>query len=297
MDIRVLRYCEAVARRGSFTRAAEELHIAQPALSVAIKKLEEELGVNLFVRTRNRAVTPTPEGDLLLRRAERLFREMDAVRSELADAVELRAGEIRVGMPPMYGLHYFPSLLKAFHEAYPGIVITAIEGSAGEIKSMLDDRKIDLAILESRRVQRGWASVIVGDAEVVLCVNNAHPLAGLTQLEDQQLGDLPMILFEGSFLQRNVLDQRCQRAGVRYRTVMQSNFVPLIYQAVVDGLGAATLLKSMTDIDERLTGVPFNPPEVFEFALCWLDDSYLSKANQAFVDFATLRHKTIAAYQ
>ncbi|SAL63369.1 DNA-binding transcriptional regulator CynR [Caballeronia terrestris] len=289
MDIRVLRYCEAVARLGNITHAADELHVAQPALSVAIKKLETELGVTLFARSRNRPVTLTPEGALLMRRAKRMFQELESARTELADARELRAGSVRVGMPPMYGLRYFPSLMKAFHARYPGIDVTAIEGSAGEIKTLLENGKVDLAIIEARRVEKGWARKIVGEEEVVLCVAASHALARKRHVEDTDLDGLPMVLFEGSFLQRNVLDNRCQKAGVKYRAVLQSNSVPMVYQAVADGLGAATLLRSMVEEDERLVPLSFEPAEFFRFDLCWLDEQYISRANQAFVDFATAR--------
>jgi LysR family transcriptional regulator, cyn operon transcriptional activator len=294
MDIRVLRYCETIARLGNITRAAAELHVAQPALSVAVRKLEEELGVTLFTRTRNKPVTLTSEGELLMKRAARLFHELDSARKELADARGLRTGKVRVGMPPMYGIGYFPSLMKAFHAAYPGINVTALEGSAGEIKSMLEEGRIDLAILEERRVQKGWAHATLDEEEVVLCVRADHPLAAKTCIADGDLDDLPMILFEGSFLQRNVLDQRCQKAGVKFRMVMQSNYVPMVYQAVVDGLGAATLLRSIVTADQRVMALSFEPQERFRFELCWLDEHYLSKANEAFMTFAVGHRKRAA---
>jgi LysR family cyn operon transcriptional activator len=116
-------------------------------LSVAVKKLEEEVGVTLFTRGRNRPVTLTPEGELLMRRAKRIFQELDSARQEIADSQELRTGEVRVGMPPMYGLQYFPPLMRAFRAQYPGIRVIAMQGSAGEARSIL-------AILEGRRVEK-----------------------------------------------------------------------------------------------------------------------------------------------
>jgi DNA-binding transcriptional LysR family regulator len=287
MDLRTLRFCEATARLGSITRAAEELHVAQPAISVAIKKLEEELGVLLFARSRNRRVALTAEGAILLRRAQRVFDELDSAQRELADAAGLRAGEVTLGLPPMYGLECFPPLMAAFHAAHPGIVVSAIEGSAGDIKARLDTGEIDLAILESRRVQKGWSHVPLGHAEVVLCVRSDHPLAGRTGVAGADLDELAVVLLDETFLQRNVLDQLSRKAGVKPRPVMQSNYVPLVQRAVLDGLGAAMLLRSMAESDPRLVALPFDPPEMFHFSLCWLDGRYLSKANQAFVDFVS----------
>src|SRR6185369_11245553 len=164
MDVRALRYSLAIARFGSFTKAAESLHVAQPALSVSIRKLENELGVTLFVRKAH-SVEPTVEGRILLARAERIFNEIDSAINEIADVVELRTGGIRLGMPPMFGLEYFPNLIAQFHAAYPGIALTVIEGSADEIGRHLDAGEIDLAMLESRRVRPQWRQVQVGKEE------------------------------------------------------------------------------------------------------------------------------------
>jgi len=291
MDIRVLRYFESVARLGNITRAASELHIAQPALSVAIKKLEEELGVALFTRVRNRPITLTPEGELLMRRSRRIFQEMDSVKREIEDNQALRAGEVRVGVPPMYGLRYFPSLMRAFHAAYPGITVNVVQGSAGEVRAMLEKGSVDLAILEERRIDKDWAHVRLDTEELVLCVPLDHPLASKGHVDDQDLSALSMIILDGSFLQRNVLEQRCRQAGGAYHVVMQTNYVPLVYQAALDGIGAATLLRSMVNPDLGLAALSFQPAEHFQFNLCWIDEQYLSRANRAFVDFAVQHHR------
>jgi DNA-binding transcriptional LysR family regulator len=289
MDLRVLRYCEAIARVGSMSRAAEVLHIAQPAISVAVKKLEDELGVKLFARHANKRVTPTPEGLLLLKRAERIFQEADSARRELADAIELRSGEVKIGMPPMYGGGNFSPVLAAFHAKYPGISVTAIGGSATEVAGLLDRGEIDLAIIEARRVRSGWQNVSIGEEETVLAVHKNHPLAHRKRVKEGDLDGLDMVVFDETFLQRSVLDKRARKSKVHYRVVMQSNYVPLVHEAAATGLGGATLLRSMTDADPRLVGLAFEPPEVFRFSLCWLNERYLSCAGQAFIEFMQLR--------
>ena len=283
IDVRILRYCEAIARHGSFTKAARELRIAQPALSIAIKKLEDELGILLFTREA-RKVIASPEALLLLKRADRIFDELKLARHELQAAAELRVGEVKIGMPPMYGQVYFPRVIAAFHAAFPAIVITAMEGSADEVQAMLDSGAIDIGMLENRRIPPGWDRVEVGRDETVLCVSRAHPFAGKERVAPKDLDGLAMVVFDSSFLQRRVLDQLCKKAGVHFRLVLQSNFVPVIHQAVADGLGASTLLRTMVEQDSRLIPLSFSPPEVFHFSLCWRHA--LSKANETFVDLA-----------
>jgi len=291
MDVRALRYSLAIARFGSFTRAAESLHVAQPALSVAIKKLEAELGVTLFVRKAHR-VEPTIEGGILLARAERIFNEMDSAIHEIADAVELRSGVVRLGMPPMFGLEYFPSVIAQFHAAYPKISMTMIEGSADEVGGLLDAGAIDIAMIESRRVRPRWKQVQVGREEMVLCVAPGHPLAKRKSIPGSELDGLPMVLFNGTFIQREILDKLCKRGGAKPEVVLQSNSVALIRRAVADGLGAATLLRSLAAGTPPLVAVSFEPKEILRFSLCWRDENYLSKANRALVDFAVKLSKT-----
>lgn len=286
MDVKALRYSLAIARFGSFTRAAESLHVAQPALSVAIRKLEDELGVTLFVRKAHR-VEPTVEGKILVSRAERIFGEIDSAINEIADTVELRTGVVRLGMPPMFGLEYFPGVIAQFHAAYPGIALTVIEGSASEIGGMLDAGSIDLAMLETRRVRPQWRKVEVGREEMVLCVAPGHALAGRKSIPGSELDGLPMVLFNGSFIQRDILDKLCKRGGARPEVVLQSNSVGIIRRAAVDGLGAATLLRSLAAGPPPLVPISFEPKEMLRFSLCWRDENYLSKANRALVDLAT----------
>ena len=288
IDVKILRYCEAVARHGSFTEAAKELRIAQPALSMAIRKLEGELGVTLFTR-QARKIVPGPETHLLLKRAERIFEELALAKQELSAAAELRVGEVKIGMPPMYGGQFFPSVIAEFHRAFPSVVITAMEGSADEVRAMLDSGAIDLGMLENRRVPAGWHHVEVGQDETVLCVSRKHPYASSTSVTAQNLDGLAMVVFGTNFLQRAVLDQLCKEAGVNFQLILQSNFSHLLHQAVADGLGASTMLRSIVEQDQRLVSLSFNPPQIFHFSLCWRPEHILSKANTTFIDIAAGR--------
>ena len=149
MDVRVLRYVEAIARLGSFTKAATELRVAQPALSIAVKKLEDELQVRLFIRQPKKVVT-TPDGELLLARAKRIFQEFNALQQDFDTLQGLSKGELRVGLPPNFGVDYFPSLLATYNQKYPGIRVIANTSSASETRRQIEDGAVDLGLVESR---------------------------------------------------------------------------------------------------------------------------------------------------
>jgi DNA-binding transcriptional LysR family regulator len=285
MNLKALKCCVEVARQGSFTKAAQSLHIAQPALSMAVTRLEEELGVTLFNRAA-RQITVTAQGQSFLARVEVALLELDMARQELRDMAQLHSGEIRLGVPPMFGINYIPQVLNALGKRYPGIVMTVIEGSADDISQRLENRDIDVALLESRRVDSGWNSVLLGTDEMVLCMNENHPLAGEAFIEAWRLQDERMVLFDQTFLQRHLFDAFCEATGTRYRIALQSNFVSLVIKATLDGMGVSTLLRSVQECEPGILGVPFKPAQTMSFSLCWRANEYLSVANKQFVEFA-----------
>lgn len=285
MNLKALKCCVEIARLGSFTKAAQTLHIAQPALSMAVTRLESELGVTLFNRA-SRQVTVTAEGQCFLDRAQRALLELDMAQQELRDIAHLHTGEIRLGVPPMFGINNVPELLGAFRIQHPKITMTVYEGSADAISQRLENREIDLAILESRRVANSWSSVLLGTDEMVLCMNEHHPLASRAYLEARDLQDLDMAVFDQTFLQRHLLDAFCEAAQVSYRIVLQSNFVSLVTQATLDGMGVSTLLRSVQQREPGLCGIPFKPAQTMTFRLCWRENEYLSLSNRRFLEFA-----------
>ena len=285
MDVKQLRFCESIARLGSFTRAAEELHIAQPALSIAIGKLESELGVPLFFR-HPRGVSTTPEGDIVIARASRIFQEMDSIRRELDDASELKTGIVRIGLPPIFGLHYTPKLVTTFNAQHPGIQIAAIQGSATRVGAMIDDGSIDLGIVEERRIDPAWVSQRIGQDEMVLALSAQHRLAARSTVDPNDLAGLPMVVLTPDFLQRQLLDAYCAEKEVEYKKVMECNFIQMTVLAAREGIGAVTLLRSFVASEPGLVALSFRPKMPFAFDFCWRRDRYLGKAAQALVRFA-----------
>jgi DNA-binding transcriptional LysR family regulator len=163
--------------------------------------------------------------------------------------------------------------------------VTALEASADETAELLDRGVIDVAILEHRRVKPEWTQVPLGEDELVLCVAKSHPLARRSTVAAADLDGLAMAVFDGTFIQRAILEGICKPAGAKPRFVLVSNFVPLIAQAAVDGVGAATLLRALAESVPGLVAVSFEPRQVLRFSLCWRSELYLSNANRAFVEF------------
>lgn len=149
MELRQLVYFEAVARLGGFTRAAEQLHIAQPAISAQIRHLERELGAALFERT-TRRVGLTHAGTLLLARTRAVLAELDGARSELDELAAVLRGQLRLGVTQILGTLDLARLLAAFHRHYPDVTLAVRSGLVADLLAELDAGTVDALIAPIR---------------------------------------------------------------------------------------------------------------------------------------------------
>ena len=146
MEIRVLRYFLAVAREENMTRAAERLHISQPSLSKEIKKLEEELGHTLFIRT-NKSMRLNDEGMLLRKRAEDILGMVDKTAEEFSQLDDIVGGEVRIGCAESWLIKYLARSIKAFKAQYPHFVFHIFSGDTEPVAERLDRGVLDLAVI------------------------------------------------------------------------------------------------------------------------------------------------------
>src|SRR3954447_6360847 len=144
VELRQLRYTEAVARHRHFTRAAAELHVAQSALSQQVRRLEAELGTELFERT-SRSGAPTEAGEAVAARARRILAEVDGIRGEVDELRGLVRGRVSVGALLPAGPLDVPALLASFAGEFPGIEVQLREGTAGDMLRYLDADEVDAA--------------------------------------------------------------------------------------------------------------------------------------------------------
>lgn len=137
MDIQHLKYFVAVAKEGNFTKAAQKLYVSQPTISKMVKSIEDELGVVLFDRTGKQAKL-TDAGEIILVQARNIIQSFDNLSSELDDLIQLKKGNIHIGLPPMVGSRFFPKVIQAFHKKYPNITVQLVEDGAKKWKEMLE---------------------------------------------------------------------------------------------------------------------------------------------------------------
>ena len=248
MEVRQLRYLVALADERHFTRAAAREHVAQPALSQQIRRLEAEVGLALVERT-TRRVAMTAAGELLVARARRILAELEAAKDELDTLAGVKGGHLAVGALHTMGPVDLSQLLATFHRSHPAVELTVREQSSEELADMLRVDVVDLAFLSvTERIQsRGLELHRLVSEELVAVLAPQHPLAGRDTVALAELAADPFISFrEGSRL-RELLDSAAGEAGFEPRIALESNESRRIRSLVSGGLGVAILPRSDAD--------------------------------------------------
>jgi LysR family transcriptional activator of glutamate synthase operon len=245
MNLRQLRYLVALADERHFTRAAAREHVAQPALSQQIRRLEAEVGLALVERT-TRRVAMTQAGELLVARARRALAELDAAQAELQSLAGVQAGRLSVGAMHTMGPVDLSLLLATFHARYPAVELTVREQSSEELAGMLRDDEIDLAFLSvTERIQsRGLALRPLVSEEIVVVLATDHALASRARLRLTDIAREPFISFREGARLRELLMTAAAGAGFEPRIALESNESRRIRSLVSRGLGVAILPRS-----------------------------------------------------
>jgi DNA-binding transcriptional LysR family regulator len=260
MELRHLRYFVAVAEELHFRRAAERLHVAQPAISEQIRKLEAELGVQLFTRTQ-RAVGLTPAGAAMLDEARRVLTQADVARRAAREAHERALGRVRLGYLPDVLPPVVPRLLRHFAAAAPGIAVTLEIGSARRLLEDVREGRIDLAVMCLPAPVSGLRVVPIATEQMVAAVPEDHPCANEREIALGGLQRTALVQLARSIdpaFHDGVL-AACRAAGIAPALVeIAEPALEQVLLAVAAGTGIALLPVSA---QARLTtpGVRFKP--------------------------------------
>jgi LysR family transcriptional regulator, transcription activator of glutamate synthase operon len=266
MELRQLRYLDAVARRRSFTLAALDLHIAQSALSQQVAQLERELGVELLRRT-TRRVEVTEAGELVLARARRALAEADGVRADLDALKGLVLGTVRLGGVPQVGPVHPVALIADFTRAHPGVAITVRDDVAGTLLGQLRDGDLDLvlALVDPDQLE-GLDGVRLLDEELVVIAPLDHPIARAKRVRVERLATEALVAYgAGSALSDTLL--ALVPGG---RVVAEANDLETVRELTARGIGVTLMPRSVAaSHGDRLTIRPLSPRHTLPAALVW----------------------------
>ena len=284
MELRQLEYFQMASRLKNITRAAERLKVSQANITVAIKKLEAELGVQLFDRSQKQ-LTLTPEGTVFLNRIDIALRNIQDALLELNDYKQLQKGSIKIGIPPMIGAYLFPKIFSDFRQLHSNLDIYIYEEGSIAIREQLERDELDFGIVITTNAPSNLQLFQMSTNQIVACLPNDHLLANKTTISFNDIHEDNLIMLKsGSYLRQAILTE-FDKHNIAPRIILESNQIETIKGLVASGVGISFLLDVIVHNETTLKAIPLTEAKYVDIGLAWKKDKYVSKAAQAFIDF------------
>lgn len=287
MDIRQLEYFMEVAKQLNFTKAASTLHISQPSLSKTIKNMEDTLGVPLFYRSAKQ-LELTDAGKALLTNAKTVIDAFNNLTSELTDVVNLKKGEVRIGIPPIIGAAFFSTIISQYIESYPGIQVTLTEVGSKKIKDGVDEGTLDIGLICNLPIQKGsFETIKLLKDPLMLIVHHEHQLASKPFITFKEIESEPLIQYRHDFSLHDSIMEECARHGFYPHIVCESSQKDFMIEMVEAKLGVALLPSKICAniINENIVSIPIEDhPVNLELGMIWKKNKYLPFAVREFIE-------------
>jgi LysR family transcriptional activator of glutamate synthase operon len=289
MDLRQLKYLVALADEGNFTRAAAREHIAQPALSQQIRRLERELGLTLVERT-TRRVALTDAGRRLVARARSILVDVEAAQAEMQSLRGAFTGRVSVGAMHTMGPIDVSLVLAVFHQRHPGVELTVREQSSEELAELLRLDEVDVAFLSvTEQIEShglGLAQLVV--EELVVILPPEHRLSALRRIRLDQLADDEFVSYRPGSRLRELLFSAAARAGFQPKITLESNESQRVRRLVSRGVGVALLPRSdSVGPGADVSVLTLEGPELTrDITLAWREGRTRTPAAAAFLQLA-----------
>jgi DNA-binding transcriptional LysR family regulator len=288
MELRQLEYFVAVAEEANFTRAAQRIHVAQPAVSASIRQLERDLGEPLFDRSR-RAVRLTVAGAALLPHARAALKSVADARTAVAEVSGLMRGSVVVGTVTAHDFD-MAGLLAEFHGAHELVDITLGTDESDALIDGLRTGRLDAAIVSvGSELPEGLDAAVVTDQPIVAAVGADHPWRRRRRVALTELADCPLIALPAGTGIRRQLDRACRSAGVEVRVAFEASTPHALAELAERGLGVAILPESVARDRAALHPLPLRPGLRGRLVFAWRAAGPMSPAARALVAMARRR--------
>ena len=291
MELRHLATFVAVAEEANFTRGAQRISIAQPAVSQQVRRLEAELGEVLFVRDR-RGARLTPAGATLLPHARATLAAAEGARQAMVELRGLLSGRLSIGTVQAIPDHRLARLLGEFRRRHPQVELGVVEAETDDLLASLIAGSFDLALIGTGPYHEPPAEVEAlpfAQEPVVAVVPAEHRLARRARMPLHALRDEPIVTLTTRSRMRSTLIAACRQAGFSPRIVAETTDLGLLVDLVNEGIGVAVMPASGLRTDARVVPIPITRPELIRRLLFVWRRSDISPTARAFLSLVRER--------
>jgi LysR family hydrogen peroxide-inducible transcriptional activator len=285
MELHQLKYFCAIADTGSFSRAAQQAHVSQPALSQQIAKLEDELGIQLFDRL-GRSVRLTELGKTFLPRARAVLHDLESARSDIVEKKTSITGPISIGVIPTIAPYFLPPVLASFSRKYPDVSVTIAEEITPALLERLREGTMDVAILALPLPARNhdFQSFPLLEEKVFAVLPKKHALAKRDTVSLDELEDDPFLLLRDGHCFRETAVAACKRANLTPKIIFESGQFSSILSMVREGIGVSIVPAMAVEKRPGCCYVPLaDQRAVRTIGVVTLNGRSLTRADDAFL--------------
>lgn len=284
MNLIQLRYFVSVCETGTVLGASEILHISQPSLSNAIKEMEAEFGVKLFLR-QHRGMIKTSEGERLYNMAKELLSRAEQTENIMRDMGKQRK-ILRLGVPPMIGSVILPKIYREFLAENPDIHIEITESGQQELKDKLSEGLLDMIFIpHENEPDEAFSSINIVNTEIVCAVRWENPLAEKKSIRAAELSEIPIVLFKDSFYHTEEVRKWFRDGNVRPGIVLQTAQLSTIQSMVSSNVAVGFMFRPLVDEKKGFRAISAEPKLKINISLAWKKDSYFFNAMKKFREY------------
>jgi DNA-binding transcriptional LysR family regulator len=279
----------AVARTGGFSRAAVQLHKTQPAISQAIRALEEDVGERLFVRL-GRGSRLTQAGEILLEHVEESFAALARARSRLESRRDLTDGELRIGTSDTNACYVLPPVLAAFRERYPGVELRLSNRPSPATEAQVLGHEVDLGFVTLPASSAGLVAEEMVVREDVAIFAPGHPLARRRRVRFEELLEHPLLLLDTGARTRALIDARLAEFPGRARIAMELASIEVVKRLVALEFGVSVVpriaVEAEIDAGSLHAASVFPRADARRLGVIYASSAPLSLAGNKFIEIA-----------
>ncbi|WP_420491384.1 LysR family transcriptional regulator [Neobacillus drentensis] len=286
MELRQLQLFIEVAKHKSITKAAESMHLSQPALSKSIRVLEEELGMTLVIRT-NKTSDLTDAGKIVLEYAQKMVGILSEMKTTLNDITNLSRGQITIGLPPIIGSLFFPRVIAKFHHAFPNIELNITEYGGARVVNSVEEGEFELGVAVLPIDEKQFDVYPIVEEEMKLLVFKDHRLASRKVVDIKELKEEEFIFYHEEFALNQIMRNQFIEVGFEPKILFQSSQWDLMTEMVAANLGITILPRSICNraFNPDLRVIELKEDILWRLAVITKKDRYISNAGRTFIDF------------
>lgn len=292
MTLTQLEYFCSVCRYHSITRAAEELFVSQPTISIAIRDLEQEFHLRLFNHGKNR-ISLTEDGEAFYKKAEHIVQQSQDMLTEFA-ALGQNVRPLRIGIPPLLSTVFFPRIIDQFHAKHE-IPVELYEYGSSKACSLVDSEELDLALvnMDFYNIDKFNHHVMMED-HCVFCVSRTHRFADRTSISISDMENEPILLFNTDSFLNQTVNARFRALGITPEVLMHSSQLYTILNFVRGGNCGAFLYSTIAVNPRDFVEIPIEPDMTSKFGIIWKKGVFIPNRLNKFIDF--IKSYDVTAY-